>query len=103
VLDTVLVVDETITHTRDNWSERLADKLDELAVQLTLRPMYAWRSPDTHTALLGASPDAPVDGMFSFVPCLPAGQDQLHGFPRPSLNGVPGINERNCVRSASTT
>ena len=41
--------------------------------------------------MFGATPEDSVEGMFSFVPCLPA-DGALRGFPRPNLNDHPAIN-----------
>ena len=46
-------------------------------------------------AMFGATPDKPVGGMFSFVPCRPAEDRELTGFPRPRIDHHPAINPNN--------
>jgi hypothetical protein len=94
VCDTVLVVEKTVQHRRDDYPQ-LLDHAPGLAFLLTLEPVYAW--PDAHgpsNAIFGATPDDPVDGMFSFVPCRLA-DDALRGFVRPAVEDHPAINANN--------
>ena len=42
----------------------------------------------SHRLYFGATPDNPVDGMFSFFPCLPYENDS-RGFARPTIS-IPG-------------
>jgi hypothetical protein len=66
----------------------------------TLDPMYAWNG--THGARLyfGATADAPVGGMFSFVPCLPAQDGRT--FARPAIE-LPGLVKPSLAMQARTT
>lgn len=95
MLDTVLVVS-------DFKDYRASDALDDLEawapaafLDVTVRPMLA--SPDVTVGsscgspgeerlrlYRGATPEDPVDGMFSFFPASPAGGDT--GFPRPLID-----------------
>jgi len=94
VIDTALVVAETVRHERTDYRARLAGKIDPLAIELTLEPMYAHRVTGPFNAMLGASPQEPVDGMFSFVPCLPV-DDAIRGFARPDVGAIKGLNPNN--------
>jgi hypothetical protein len=57
---------------------------------VTLGPWYAEGDDAMSFRLyLGATPHEPVDGMFSFVPCLPADRAGDTQFPRPEIR-LPG-------------
>ncbi len=92
--DTVLVVADTIEHDRESYPEQMRDQVSDLVFELTLKPMYAHRVNGPFTAMFGATPDDPIEGMFSFVPCLPAAGG-VRGFARPDLGRVPGLNADN--------
>jgi hypothetical protein len=86
----------SITHDRGNYEERLRPSVSNLALDMTIRPMYAWPGASgPFNAMLGATPDAPVDGMFSFVPCLPITRAGLRGFPRLAIESHAAINPGN--------
>jgi hypothetical protein len=97
-LDTCFVVAARIPHTYSSYRS-LADRVPPEFFETTLEPMYGWgrhdsRMRETGFALyLGATPEAPVDGMFSFVPCLPV-DGQPAGFPRPELENPEVISPR---------
>lgn len=97
VLDTVLVVAGWVEH---QGRDDLADHTDEAYMRATVDPMYGWgEGKRTHRLYFGATPDASVDGMFSFVPCRPA-VGALSGFARPAieLDGLINPNARMQAR-----
>jgi len=70
---------------------------------VTLRPWQAEGSGATSFRLyLGATPEDPVEGMFSFVPCLPAeGASDLR-FPRSEVQ-LPGVITSHLRQGKKTT
>jgi hypothetical protein len=94
VCDTVLVVEQAVSHTRSNWASVLEGLVPEEFVITTLEPMYAWRPPEDrrYTLYVGATSTTPIDGMFSFVPCRAA---EAGRFKRPAVDDVPGLSPGN--------
>ncbi len=96
VLDTVLVVDSWVEHDRERFWSDVADKLHPTYRDVTFAPIYGPKSTcgnqDEGSALIGASyrlysgatVENPVNGMFSFFPCMKAEFDS-GGFSRPSI------------------
>ena len=94
LLDTVLVVRDFVPYSAHNARIALKDWVPAAFMDVTAGPLTdnAERSipgkcASTREQLRlyrGATPDDPVDGMFSFVPASPAGGDS--GFPRPLIN-----------------
>jgi hypothetical protein len=85
VLDAVLVVAGWIEHGR---RDDLVGHVDEMYIRATIDPMYGWgEDGQTYRLFVGTTPDAPVDGMFSFVPCRPAAGPGS-GFARPAIDCV---------------
>lgn len=84
VLDTVLVVAAGVLHNADDWQTALAGRVSDTYVDVTLRPTYQSRLPHDLRLYSGATMEEPVAGMFSFVPCLPAGSGSA-GFLRPQI------------------
>lgn len=87
VLDTLFVVDRFIDHTRDDFREA-REAVSPTYAQATLDPWYSGSTPTSersHRLYFGATQAEAVDGMFSFFPCLPAGQAP-NGFPRPTID-----------------
>lgn len=82
VLDTVLVVAGYIDHNRSNFCNVLDGVASEDHMRMTLKPWYEPDLIDTFRCYVGATPENPVEGMFSFVPCTP---DLGSGFARPSI------------------
>jgi hypothetical protein len=84
VLDTVLVVDDWVDHDRFTYNDRLAGVATPEHLEATLHPWYG-SGLDTTTFRFyrGATPQRAVDGMFSFVPCLP--HQKGKGFERPAV------------------
>lgn len=85
VVDTVLVVADYVEYSAASYEDSLPGKVPEAYFDVTLRP--TWDNPDNRAEefrlYLGATLDSPVNGMFSFFPCMPAG-DRV-GFPRPPV------------------
>jgi hypothetical protein len=98
VLDTVFVVAGWTEHRARSDLEGRTDATHMLA---TIGPMYGWgEGKRTYRLYVGATPDNPVDGMFSFVPCRP-GSGADAGFARPALK-VDGVINPNARMQART-
>lgn len=88
VIDTVFVVDRWIDHDRANQrTPEVRGAVSSTYGDVTLDPWYAGDVPaeQSHRLYFGATPHAPVDGMFSFFPCLPA-RAADGGFARPEVH-----------------
>ena len=96
VCDTVFVVSSAIQHARATWRDVLDGRVPEDFVVATVEPMYVWRQPEDQIFTLyeGAIDLEPIDGMFSFVPCLPL-NDPAVGFARPIVDPHPGVSPTN--------
>jgi hypothetical protein len=98
-LDTCFVVAKRIPHTYASHRSALNEVVPSEFFTTTLEPMYGWARHDPRTAretfalYLGATVDEPVDGMFSFVPCLGA-DPEPHGFARPRLENCEVITPK---------
>jgi hypothetical protein len=88
VLDTAFVVAEGVLHDFHSWPNVLDGAISETYIDVTMHPTYAWGEGAELRLYSGAMADDPLDGMFSFVPCLPASAG-ANGFARPAikLNG----------------
>lgn len=89
-LDTVFVVDVVCPITTGGELRRIRREVPSVLDDVTLQTI-----PDSGLPLTlygGATPDAPVGGMFSFVPAAPMGTP-LRGFPRPSLEIEGAISQ----------
>lgn len=87
VIDTVFVVDRWIDHGRANQQSReVRGAVSTTYGEVTLDPWYAGNVPAerSHRLYFGATPETPVDDMFSFFPCLTAHAAE-NGFARPSI------------------
>jgi hypothetical protein len=87
VIDTVFVVDRWIDHGRANQqSPEVRGAVSSTYREVTLDPWYAGDVPAerSHRLYFGATPETPVDGMFSFFPCLTAHAAE-QGFARPAI------------------
>jgi hypothetical protein len=87
VIDTVFVVDRWIDHNRANQrAPEVRGAVSSTYGEVTLDPWYAGDVPAerSHRLYFGATPETPVDGMFSFFPCLTAHAAE-HGFARPVI------------------
>jgi hypothetical protein len=85
MLDTVFVVDRYVDHRRKDRATALAGKISATYEAVTIDPWYRGNDPDdvSYRLYFGATVDAPIEGMFSYVPCLPRA-DAPSGFARPS-------------------
>ena len=102
-LDTVFVIASWIDHDADSYRSLLEGQVPDAYWDVTLAPRYADGDPLCRPVLpvclrgegaserlyFGATHDCPFEGMFSFVPCLPAGSASA-GFPRPTIE-LPGV------------
>lgn len=84
LLDTVFVVADSVLHRATDWRASLAEQVGGTYADVTLGPLHDEGSFGEPRLYFGATPEAPVAGMFSFVPCLPA-EEGTHGFPRPPI------------------
>ena len=92
VVDTVFVVAGYVDWSLADYREKLKNivppeyfhaTLEPIAFEMQVRKL----SPSqTFRLYLGATPDEPVAGMFSFFPCLPADQGGERGFARPAVH-----------------
>jgi hypothetical protein len=111
VLDTVFVVERRLEYDPRLGSQALPNEhLPREFVQAVLRPLKrgcsgSEKSIDDHDKLTlywGATPERPVDGMFSFSAALPCDEGLSSGFQRPPLkarfiNGKLGRGIRDCT------
>lgn len=101
VLDTVFVVRDWIEYTADDFQSALSQYVCEEFMHVTLLPLYATNAniskcskmkgrcdePDPGQSwrlYRGATPEEPVEGMFSFFPCQPAVENSK-GFAKPRI------------------
>jgi hypothetical protein len=101
-IDTVFVVESWNDHDARNFRACLIDAVPKVYFDITLEPCYsndedadsfraATCGPSTQNSwrlYFGATVDNPVEGMFSFFPCMPASQCP-RGFARPVIE-LPG-------------
>ena len=103
VVDTVFVVADHVDWNLSNYRERLKDVVPPEYFHATLEPIaHEMKVRDlspsqTFRLYIGASPEHPVDGMFSFFPCLPAAKGAARGFARPIVRR-PGIITDNLTQ-----
>ncbi len=91
VVDTVFVVADHIDHTKRDYQDQPRGRVPATYETVTLSPWYANTDDPTqsHRLYSGAAFNARVEGMFSFVPCLPYSMAP-RGFARPTLR-LPGV------------
>ena len=104
VLDTVLVVAESVAHTRKTYAAEAAARTNDVFRLTTLDPMYQKEPGNRRTTdarlYLGATADNPLNGIFSFVPCLPAKAGG--SFARPAIDlPYPFINPNRAQQAAT--
>ena len=94
VLDTVLVVADSLTYSAPEARRVLADAAPGAFLTVTGGPMVDNNEQASFRLYRGATPEDPVEGIFSFFPAMPAHGDA--GFPR-LLVDLPGkyFNPRN--------
>ena len=83
VLDTVLVVANHVDYAAPEARVALADEVHEAFLAVTAGPIADNAEEATLRLYRGATPDDPVNKMYSFFPAMPAGRDA--GFKRPSV------------------
>lgn len=84
VLDTVLVVRDIVDHNVDNYKEKLHNRVPNSYWDVTLDTTYPDFLPRARRLYIGATHREPINGMYSFFPCIEARGDD--GFLRPSIN-----------------
>jgi len=87
IIDTVFVVgDEMIDHSSQNYERLLDGRISQAYREVTIDSWYSGQPPasQTHRLYFGATPERPIDGMFSFVPCARLGE-RPSGFARPRI------------------
>ena len=84
VLDTVLVVSDSLPYSAPEARRVLADAVPETFLKVTGGPMVDNNEQGSFSLYRGATAEDPVDGMFSFFPAMPAHGDA--GFPRPPID-----------------
>jgi hypothetical protein len=103
-LDTVFVIGAYEEHTRASW-QAVAQDFDPVATLATFQPMYDWGQPEdlSFRAYSGATPDDPVEGMFSFTPACRL-SDRPNGFQRPAIEhrAIDPANGRFITRHQAT-
>lgn len=87
-LDTVFVVDSWEDHSEAHF-RRHQPRLFRAYWDVTFRPWYANEHPRLCRVYRGATAARPVQGMFSFFPCMPAERSPT-GFGRPIIE-LPNI------------
>jgi hypothetical protein len=95
-IDTVFVVAHAIDHTQHDYRRKLAGVVSETYSAVTLGPWYAdsatCNAPDEERSFRlyqGATINDPVEGMFSFFPCVTS--DAIdRGFARPTIH-ITGV------------
>jgi hypothetical protein len=101
VLDTVLVVARGTLHAHDDWTEMLEGRVSQTYADVTLRPTYQTVWPHELRLYEGATFERPLQGMFSFVPCLPARVGD-EGFERPAIR-LEGLITPGLMMGAKAT
>lgn len=94
VLDTVFVVRDWIDHDRSSWKSLLSDHVPQGYKDVALNPLYCSGRGDeeacpsntsrSYRLYFGATEAEPIDGMFSFFPCMPF-VNGTSGFVRPTI------------------
>ena len=83
MVDTVMVIAGSVEYGAGETREALSGLADEAFIEVTAGPIAA-NEEGAFRLYRGATPDDPVDGMFSFFPAMPAEGES--GFPRPVLD-----------------
>lgn len=107
VVDTVFVVDHWCDHNETNFRQVLKGKVSDTYADTTLSPCYREPVDESVKAAgcikkrdlrlyFGATYQNPVDGMFSFVPCLPY-EPNTNGFARPVIK-IEGATRDNLTQ-----
>lgn len=100
VVDTVMVVGDAQHMNPHNVDE--LEGIDPAFRAVVCDPLYRGEATSpTNRLYRGATPDEPVGGMFSFVPCVPAEEAQP-GFPRPEVR-LPNLINPNLAMNYKMT
>ena len=84
VLDTVLVIADSIDFTASQAHHVLSDYVPDAFLTVTANPIADNEGFSSFRLYRGATAKDLVDGMFSFFPAMPANGDR--GFPRPVID-----------------
>lgn len=94
VLDTVLVVADYADHNSASYTETFHNRVPDGYEQVVLGPTYGEHASRRHLPrrlYVGATHENPVNGMFSFFPCMAPGGDR--GFARPEIRRSSVLTE----------
>ena len=110
MLDTVFVVRDSKDYRASHAIDDLRDCVPAPFLDVSVRPLCTTLGDEDGEAkctlppgerlrlYMGATPDSPVDGMFSFFPAVPT--DSRVGFPRPLVD-LPGYLNAGSYRGPS--
>lgn len=101
VLDTAFVVGGWAEHDCDTFSEKLGQIASEAHMRAGIAPFHGWGMTKRLRYYAGATPQDPVGGIYSFVPCVPAG-GRRDGFARPELQ-IEGLIDPNLRMQARSS
>ena len=112
VLDTVFVADHWLDHDETDFKHVLRDEVSDTYAETTLSPCYhvpfgdaveiaGCRKRRDLRLYFGATYPNRVDGMFSFVPCLPY-EPNANGFARPVVK-IGGATRDNLTQGYKLT
>ncbi len=94
-IDTVFVVRDRKEHHARNYKTGFRNLVSEAFQEATLSVWYSDKNnscaPESCRLYFGATIDEPVNGMFSYFPCMPA-KDCPRGFARPAIDLPDVIN-----------
>ena len=99
VIDTVFVVKDYVDHNKDNYVEKIKEKLPEevweVYKEVTLSPIYQFKKTKDreYRLYIGATFKDKYEGMFSFFPCKPF-KECAEGFKRPEIKINDIINPK---------
>jgi len=107
VLDTVFVVCDSVDHSKDDYKSVLRERISSTYADVTISPWYQESSAATNSCVtgnsqswrlyFGATFENPVQGMFSYFPCVPF-EPESKGFSRPVIT-LPGAITDNLYQS----
>jgi hypothetical protein len=100
VLDSALVVGESVAHTSSDYVDTAAPRVNHMFRETTLDPMYQQGKRGCRL-YLGATAEHPTNDMFSFVPCLPAREERT--FARPAIDLPVPLIKVGRTQQAGTT
>jgi hypothetical protein len=103
VVDTVFVVDSWIDYLAGNHTPQITTAVSGTYLEVTLKPGCNGEDSKGQRRRLyfGATPQKPVDGMYSFFPCLPL-EKAPSGFARPTIT-LPGLITPHLTQGRKTT